>query len=129
MEKCVERAYTLWESGSTPSYGEDLNGGLTVGYGRQLSHGGWEFPLLPPHRYLPENLRRNIKQQPNGYTLKSCPFCGHQPFEDNLIDSIHPIDREYTLWTAGCVDNEGGCNASSLGGTMQEAIDNWNKRV
>ena len=129
MEECVEKAYALWEEGCEPSFGEDVKGNLTCGYGDQLSNGNWEFPLIPPHRYLPENLRRNIKQQPNGYTLKPCPFCGHQPFEDNLIDSIHPVTRDSTIWEAGCVDNEGGCNAYVLGGTMQEAIDNWNKRV
>lgn len=63
------------------------------------------------------------------FTLKACPFCGHQPDEENLIDSIHPLNREHTLWTAGCVDNEGGCNASVLGATREHAILLWNTRV
>lgn len=129
MDECIEKAYELWASGCEPLYGDDRIGNLTVGYGDQSDNGNWEFPLLPPHRYLPDNLSRNIKQLPNGYTLNTCPFCGHQPFEDNLIDSVHPLNRDHTLWTAGCVDNEGGCNASSLGGTMLEAINKWNTRV
>lgn len=61
-------------------------------------------------------------------TLRACPFCGHQPEEDNLYDSIHRVNREGTLWTAGCVDNEGGCNASVLAGSREEAIAKWNAR-
>lgn len=62
-------------------------------------------------------------------TLRPCPFCGHQPDEGNLIDSVHPLNREQTLWTAGCVDNEGGCNASVLGGSREHAIALWNTRT
>lgn len=49
------------------------------------------------------------------FALRVCPFCGHQPEEENLYDSAHRLNYEGTLWTAGCVDNEGGCNASVLG--------------
>lgn len=62
-------------------------------------------------------------------TLKPCPFCGHQPREDNLLDSIHPNSRGGTLWTAACVDNEGGCNASVFGGSRDDAIRAWNRRA
>lgn len=27
--------------------------------------------------------------------IKSCPFCGHQPLRDNLIDSLHPTGMEW----------------------------------
>lgn len=27
--------------------------------------------------------------------IKSCPFCGHEPFRDNLIDSLHPTGMEW----------------------------------
>jgi hypothetical protein len=67
--------------------------------------------------------------KPPTFTLRACPFCGHQPNEDNLADSVHPTNREGTLWTAGCVDNEGGCNASVLGGSRADAIDRWNART
>jgi hypothetical protein len=60
--------------------------------------------------------------------LKQCPQNGHIPDADNYIDSIHPLNREKTLWAAYCVGSEGGCDASSLGGTRQEAIDKWNTR-
>lgn len=63
------------------------------------------------------------------FTLKPCPFCGHQPDEENLIDSVHPWNREGTLWTAGCVDNEGGCNASVLGKSREHVIALWNTRA
>lgn len=69
------------------------------------------------------------KPPPPKYTLRECPFCGHQPEEDNLYDSVHRVNREGTLWTAGCVDNEGGCNASVLAGSREEAIARWNTRV
>lgn len=66
---------------------------------------------------------------PPKYTLRECPFCGHQPEEGNLYDSVHRVNREGTLWTAGCVDNEGGCNASVLGGSREHAIALWNTRL
>ena len=61
--------------------------------------------------------------------LKPCPFCGFTFEYADMIDVIYPINRERTLWNVVCVDNAGGCNASSLGGTEREAVDNWNKRV
>lgn len=133
----TDLAYELWTIGWEPrvftEYADDEFrimgiGTLHVGYGRFVNN-EFEYPLYPPARYLQDNLRRNFPKLPNGKTLKPCPFCGHQPDEGNLIDSIHSVTRDYTVWEAGCVDNEGGCNAYVLGGTMQEAIDNWNKRV
>jgi hypothetical protein len=70
-----------------------------------------------------------LKPAPPMYTLLRCPFCGHQPDEDNLCDSVHKIGRTSGLWTAGCVDNEGGCNASVLGGSRENAIERWNTRT
>jgi len=61
-------------------------------------------------------------------TLMPCPFCGHQPDEENLRDSIHPVNRENTLWTAGCLASEGGCDASVLGSFRHEVIEKWNRR-
>lgn len=130
MDENCEKAYAMWEEGIEPSFSTGIaSGELTCGYGKLDEYGYWEFPLYPAERYRPANLRRNFKQLPNGYTLKPCPFCGHQPREDNLVDSVCPSTRTYTVWEAGCVDNEGGCNAYVLGGTALEAIDNWNNRT
>ncbi len=63
------------------------------------------------------------------HTLAPCPFCGHQPREDNLMDSVYPLDRTTTLWRAGCVDTEGGCGASVLGTSREEVIARWNARA
>lgn len=62
-------------------------------------------------------------------TLAQCPHCGHQPDEANLLDSIHSVMRDRSIWTAGCIDNEGGCNASVLGDSREDAIAKWNRRV
>lgn len=70
-----------------------------------------------------------LKPAPEAFTLKPCPFCGHQPDEDNLADSIHPQGRTRDLWTVTCVDNEGGCNASVLGSSREHAIALWNARA
>ena len=61
-------------------------------------------------------------------TLVVCPFCGHQPEEENLYDSIHR-NRSGTVWEAGCVFSEGGCDAYVLAGSREEAIEKWNKRT
>jgi hypothetical protein len=61
--------------------------------------------------------------------IKPCPFCGHEPRRDNLEDSLHPLNRERTLWTFSCLDNEGGCNASVLGNSAEECVKLWNTRA
>jgi hypothetical protein len=65
------------------------------------------------------------------YTLNSCPFCGHQPEEENLYCSLRRYSSRFgfTLWEAGCVDHEGGCNAYVLADSREEAISKWNNRV
>lgn len=132
----ADLAYELWELGwepqvttiyDHPEYKALGIGILNVGYGK-FNGREFEYPLYPAARFIPDNLRRNLKKMDNGYTLKPCPFCGHQPDENNLDDSIHPVTRDYNVWEAGCVDNEGGCNAYVLGGTMLDAVANWNKR-
>jgi hypothetical protein len=59
----------------------------------------------------------------------SCPFCGHEPRLDNLLDSLHPVDRARTMWEFSCADNEGGCNASVLGDSPEHCIEKWNRRA
>jgi hypothetical protein len=58
---------------------------------------------------------------------KQCPFCGFVPdiFDP---DFCYPQNSEKTLYTAGCIESEGGCSANVLGRSEYEAIDNWNKR-
>ena len=77
----------------------------------------------------PDESQTDIEVVELEYTLLPCPFCGHQPFEDNLIDSVHPENHARTLWTVNCLTTEGGCDASMLGGSREEAIRKWNTRV
>jgi hypothetical protein len=63
------------------------------------------------------------------HTLLPCPFCGHQPFEENLIDSVHPENRSRTLWVANCLASEGGCDASMLDSSREAVIRKWNTRA
>lgn len=60
--------------------------------------------------------------------LAACPFCGHTPRPDNFIDSIYPVSREDSLWRVACLYSEGGCTASVLGSSREDAIARWNKR-
>jgi hypothetical protein len=62
-------------------------------------------------------------------TLLPCPCCGHQPVESELDDAVYPLNRTQTLWTACCVDSQGGCNLGSLARTREEAIARWNRRT
>ena len=61
--------------------------------------------------------------------LKSCPFCGHTPEPSNYIDSIHPVNREKTVYQAGCLATEGGCDAFVLADSYDDAIKAWNTRA
>jgi hypothetical protein len=60
--------------------------------------------------------------------IKQCPFCGCLP-DHSDPDFCYPVNREKTLWQAGCIENKGGCTASVLGTTRKDAITKWNKRV
>lgn len=61
--------------------------------------------------------------------LKNCPFCGFDLNTlDDFDDNIHPIDRERTVWIVNCSSIAGGCDASVLGDSEQDAINNWNTR-
>jgi hypothetical protein len=62
--------------------------------------------------------------------MKACPFCGFVVSFDDYIDAVHPIRvrgaRE--IWQAGCLTIAGGCDASVLGDSKEDAIKNWNRR-
>jgi len=62
--------------------------------------------------------------------LKPCPFCGFDldAFE-YFDDTIYPKGRDRTVWSVNCAHFAGGCDASVLGDSEQDAINNWNKRV
>lgn len=60
--------------------------------------------------------------------LKSCPFCGFK-LDPDADDCIYPVNREKTLYNVVCYETGGGCGASVLGWTAEEAICRWNKRV
>lgn len=61
--------------------------------------------------------------------MQSCPFCGHLPDPSNYIDSIHPVNRELSRYTACCLESEGGCGAQVFGRTIDELLENWNRRA
>lgn len=57
-----------------------------------------------------------------------CPFCGFVP--DDPDEFCYPIAcRTGPLFRAGCCESCGGCSASVLGSTAEEAINNWNRRA
>lgn len=62
--------------------------------------------------------------------VKRCPFCNHLPdVIGDLRDVLHPVTRDFSVWEFNCLEIEGGCGASILGGSPQECIDKWNRRV
>ena len=88
--------------------------------------------------------------------LKPCPFCGLQSHED-WDDTIYPAGigwrdekkdapdgtppirlylrrEQYYRWQGtcykiNCAETYGGCGASLVGDSKEEAIDKWNRRV
>jgi hypothetical protein len=65
--------------------------------------------------------------------IQPCPFCGFDigiEFNKDSIDILYPVGKtQRTVWKMSCNTSMGGCSASVLGSTPQQAIDNWNKRV
>jgi len=62
--------------------------------------------------------------------LKPCPFCGHDLNQQDLWhETVYPIDKQKTIWSVNCAEETGGCSASILGSSGDDAINNWNKRV
>ena len=60
--------------------------------------------------------------------MLSCPFCGFQP---NVCDddALYPVGRDRKVWGAHCYETGGGCGASVLGYSPQDAVNTWNKRA
>lgn len=56
---------------------------------------------------------------------KHCPFCGWEVSTDEM-DFCYPTNQTFTVWNACC--SNWNCGATTLGGTQEEAINNWNKR-
>lgn len=59
---------------------------------------------------------------------KPCPFCGLTPDLDD-VDFLHPVNRERTLWGAHCAAPAGGCDASTLGDSREDALARWEARA
>lgn len=59
---------------------------------------------------------------------KPCPFCGLTPDLDD-VDFLHPLNRERTLWGAHCAEAAGGCGASMLGDSREDALARWEARA
>lgn len=94
-----------------------------------------ECPIHAAKLEIEEIVKNTLKREGECFGVKlshtefkECPFCGHHP-DPYECDTIYPLNREGTLWRAGCVDNAGGCTAKVIGGTPYEAIDEWNRRT
>lgn len=57
-----------------------------------------------------------------------CPFCNHQPNIDDG-DTLYPINRSKTSWQFYCTATSGGCDASVVGNSRDDAIRRWNTRA
>ncbi|MDB5931376.1 MAG: hypothetical protein JWR60_3083 [Polaromonas sp.] len=80
--------------------------------------------------------------------LKPCPFCGHAPDPENLIDLLYPTGtywreedglRHYfrrshrkegdgQVWSFGCLTTEGGCGVFVHADARDEVLAAWNRR-
>jgi hypothetical protein len=64
--------------------------------------------------------------------FKLCPFCGNDLNKQDILDTVYPVARDqfgnYHIWRVVCQGNAGGCDASILGDSKEEAIKSWNKR-
>lgn len=59
---------------------------------------------------------------------KHCPFCGLLlDYDDD--DCIYPINRERTIYNLVCYEIGGGCGASVLGTSREDAIRRWETRA
>jgi hypothetical protein len=62
------------------------------------------------------------------FKLLACSHCGFAPEPDDG-DCIYPVTRDRTLWNINCYETGGGCNVHILGGSPEECVAKWNKRV
>lgn len=80
--------------------------------------------------------------------LLPCPFCGHNPDPNNLVDSLHPRNQYahwspegyfyfnrkpegsvYEVWEFSCLENEGGCGTTITGNSKVHVVEKWNTRA
>ena len=60
-----------------------------------------------------------------------CPFCGNDLNKQDILDTVYPASEGrfgYKLWQVVCQGNAGGCDASILADSEEDAIKAWNKR-
>ena len=61
--------------------------------------------------------------------LKPCPFCGNDINKQDPLDTIYPMGRETNIYEIVCQQSAGGCDAMILGGSIEECIKKWNRRI
>ncbi len=60
-------------------------------------------------------------------TLLPCPFCGHTTVKLKMEEES---DEYETGFNVVCPFNDGGCGAASgYRGTVEEALEAWNRRA
>jgi hypothetical protein len=82
--------------------------------------------------------------------LKPCPFCGHKPWKEDLLDVLYPTatfwrydeeigcntyfrfteakEGDNQCWKMVCNESHGGCGAEMDGDSEQDVINKWNRR-
>lgn len=83
--------------------------------------------ILNFHYPLGETCMIQIKE------IKPCPYCGVVPTD--MEDFIFPVNRDRTVWRAGCTDGGEtdafgwitGCGFEIERSSPQEAIASWNE--
>ena len=61
--------------------------------------------------------------------LLPCPFCGNDLNAQDLQDTVYPVDRSGTIWNVICTESSGGCDASVMADSPEQAIKKWNSRT
>ena len=87
---------------------------------------GWKYSIQIESTEVSKSVERlSSNVQPK---LLPCPFCDNDLNRQDPQDTIYPIDRTGTIWNVVCTESSGGCDASIMADTPEQAIKKWNTR-
>ena len=88
---------------------------------------GWKYSIQVESTEIAKHVERLSSN--NDPKLLPCPFCGNDLNQQDPLDTIYPVNREGTIWNVFCTESSGGCDASIMADTAEQAIKKWNSRT
>lgn len=88
--------------------------------------GSGPYNSTSTRNFTGSRLERSCVRLPQ--STEALPRCGLTPDLDD-VDFLYPVTRDCTVWGAHCSSAAGGCDASILGDSREDAMARWEARA